>query len=84
MFFFFFINKSDRSNLVLEAKKRRRRKKNAGYEKGCVFLFILFGAFLGASGGARFFNDLALSLAGRSPGGPAKVAVVAISAPCSR
>ena len=48
-----------------------------GVSSTYVFLFILFGAFLGASGGARFFNDLALSLAGRSPGGPAKVAVVA-------
>lgn len=42
-----------------------------------VIVFIIFGAFLSQSGGARFFNELALSLAGGSPGGPAKVAVVA-------
>ena len=42
-----------------------------------VIVFIIFGAFLSESGGARFFNELALALAGGSPGGPAKVAVVA-------
>ena len=42
-----------------------------------VFMFVLFGAFLAKSGGARLFNELALALAGHSPGGPAKVAVVA-------
>ena len=42
-----------------------------------VIVFIIFGAFLGKSGGAKFFNELALALAGGSPGGPAKVAVVA-------
>lgn len=42
-----------------------------------VIVFIIFGAFLSVSGGARFFNELALALAGGSPGGPAKVAVVA-------
>ncbi|MBP8784243.1 MAG: TRAP transporter permease [Synergistaceae bacterium] len=42
-----------------------------------VVVFIIFGAFLSQSGGARFFNELALALAGGKPGGPAKVAVVA-------
>jgi TRAP transporter 4TM/12TM fusion protein len=42
-----------------------------------VFLFILFGAFLNESGGAQFFNDAALSIAGKMPGGPAKVAIFA-------
>lgn len=42
-----------------------------------VIVFIIFGAFLSQSGGARFFNELALSIAGGKPGGPAKVAVVA-------
>ena len=42
-----------------------------------IFLFILFGAFLQASGMTQVFNDLALALAGRSRGGPAKVSVVA-------
>lgn len=42
-----------------------------------VIVFIIFGAFLSRSGGARFFNELALAIAGSKPGGPAKVAVVA-------
>ncbi|MCF0247593.1 MAG: TRAP transporter permease, partial [Synergistes sp.] len=42
-----------------------------------VIVFIIFGAFLSQSGGAKFFNELALALAGDKPGGPAKVAVVA-------
>lgn len=42
-----------------------------------VIVFIIFGAFLSRSGGAKFFNELALALAGGRPGGPAKVAVVA-------
>ena len=48
-----------------------------GVSSTFVFMFILFGAFLNRSGGARFFNELALAVAGRSPGGPAKVAIVA-------
>jgi TRAP transporter 4TM/12TM fusion protein len=48
-----------------------------GVSSTFVFMFILFGAFLNRSGGARFFNDLALAVAGHSPGGPAKVAIVA-------
>ena len=42
-----------------------------------IFLFILFGAFLKASGVAEFFNDFALAIAGGATGGPAKVAVIA-------
>ena len=42
-----------------------------------VALFILFGAFLQASGGGRFFVELAFALAGRARGGPAKVAILA-------
>ena len=42
-----------------------------------VILFIFFGAFLQKSGAGRFFIDLPLSLAGKSTGGPAKVAVIA-------
>ncbi|MDN5323822.1 MAG: hypothetical protein PWQ67_2276 [Clostridia bacterium] len=41
-----------------------------------IFIFILFGAFLKASGAANFFNDLALALAGKKRGGPAQVAVL--------
>ena len=42
-----------------------------------VILFIFFGAFLKKSGAGRFFLDLPLALAGKSAGGPAKVAVIA-------
>ncbi|MGO4889577.1 TRAP transporter permease [Anaerobacillus sp. MEB173] len=42
-----------------------------------IFLFILFGAFLGKSGMGQFFNDLALAIAGQTKGGPAKVSVIA-------
>ena len=42
-----------------------------------VFLFLLFGAFLKRTGVGQFFNDFANAIAGRSSGGPAKVAVVA-------
>jgi len=42
-----------------------------------IFLFILFGAFLGESGMAAFINRVSMALAGHSPGGPAKVAVFA-------
>ncbi|MFC2949076.1 TRAP transporter permease [Virgibacillus sediminis] len=41
-----------------------------------IFLFILFGAFLAKSGMGQLFNDLAMALAGRQKGGPAKVAVI--------
>lgn len=41
-----------------------------------VILFIFFGAFLQKSGAGKFFIDLPLALAGRSTGGPAKVAVI--------
>ena len=42
-----------------------------------VILFIFFGAFLHKSGAGRFFIDLPMAAAGKSTGGPAKVAVVA-------
>jgi len=41
-----------------------------------AFLFILFGAFLYATGVGGYFINVATSLAGRSKGGPAKVAVL--------
>ena len=41
-----------------------------------VFLFVIFGAFLSASGATRFIIDFAQAMFGRSPGGPAKVAVL--------
>ena len=41
-----------------------------------IFVFVLFGAFLNHSGFTRFINDVSLTLVGRQPGGPAKVATV--------
>jgi len=41
-----------------------------------VFLFVLFGAFLKASGATRFIIDFAQRALGGTPGGPAKVAVM--------
>lgn len=40
-----------------------------------IFVFLLFGAFLVKTGVGQYFNDLAVSLAGRLTGGPAKVAI---------
>lgn len=48
----------------------------AGVLATYVILFIFFGAFLQKSGAGKFFIDLPLALAGRSTGGPAKVAVM--------
>ncbi len=42
-----------------------------------VILFIFFGAFLHKSGAGKFFIDFPMALAGKSAGGPAKVAVIA-------
>ncbi len=42
-----------------------------------VILFIFFGSFLKFSGASRFFLDLPMAIAGKTIGGPAKVAVMA-------
>ena len=44
-----------------------------------VFMFMVLGAILRESGGAKAFIDLALAFTGRSRGGPAKAAVLASS-----
>ena len=41
-----------------------------------IAIFILFGALLNVTGGGQTFMDLALLIAGRYTGGPAKVCVV--------
>ena len=41
-----------------------------------VFLFVIFGAFLEATGATRFIVDFAHRVFGKSHGGPAKVAVL--------
>ena len=42
-----------------------------------IFIFVLFGKFLERSGAGELFIDIAFALAGRSRGGPAKMAVLA-------
>lgn len=44
-----------------------------------VYLFILFGAFIEASGIGKFVVHLALSIAGSKRGGPAKVSIITSS-----
>lgn len=40
-----------------------------------IFVFLLFGAFLVKTGVGNYFNELAVAIAGRATGGPAKVAI---------
>jgi TRAP transporter, 4TM/12TM fusion protein len=42
-----------------------------------VYLFLMFAAFLNASGADVIFQNIAIALAGKKRGGPAKMAVVA-------
>ena len=49
----------------------------SGVSATYIFIFVLFGSFLKYSGFSQFINDIALTLVGRSPGGPAKVSVIA-------
>ncbi len=48
-----------------------------GVSASNVYLFLLFAAFLAASGADKIFQDIAIALTGRKRGGPAKMAVVA-------
>lgn len=41
-----------------------------------VFMFVVFGSVLAATGMGQFFSDLAAGLTGRFVGGPAKAAVI--------
>jgi TRAP transporter 4TM/12TM fusion protein len=50
-----------------------------GVSASYVMLFVIFGAFMEKSGTGRLFMDFALSITGRSAGGPGKVAVVSSS-----
>lgn len=45
-----------------------------------LVLFVLFGAFLGRSGGSKTFIDLASAIAGHRNGGPALTAVISSAA----
>lgn len=44
-----------------------------------VALFLIYGAFLESSGSAKSFENVAISLVGKSRGGPPKVSVIASS-----
>jgi TRAP transporter 4TM/12TM fusion protein len=50
-----------------------------GVSAAYVILFVLFGAFMERTGVGQLFMDFALSLTGRTAGGPGKVAVVSSS-----
>ena len=45
-----------------------------------LFAFVAFGSFLSATGADKLFMDLALAIAGKSAGGPAKVSVLSSGA----
>lgn len=47
-----------------------------GVSSTFIFMFLLFGAYLGKTGMGEFFIDISNSIAGAAPGGPAKVAVI--------
>lgn len=47
-----------------------------GLSANLIAIFIIFGSVLLATGGAQSFMDIALLVAGRKPGGAAKVATV--------
>jgi TRAP transporter 4TM/12TM fusion protein len=47
-----------------------------GVSAEIIIVFVLFGALLEGVGIADFFNQLANSIAGRTRGGPAKIAVI--------
>lgn len=47
-----------------------------GVSSTFIYLFILFGSYLEATGLGKFFIDLANAIAGWAAGGPAKVAVL--------
>ncbi len=47
-----------------------------GVSSTFIFLFILFGSYLEATGLGKFFIDIANAVAGWASGGPAKVAVL--------
>ena len=49
----------------------------SGVSATYIFIFVLFGAFLKYSGFSQFINDISLTLVGQTPGGPAKVSVIA-------
>lgn len=47
-----------------------------GVSSTFIFMFLIFGAYLEKTGMGEFFINLANAINGKSPGGPAKVAVI--------
>jgi len=47
-----------------------------GVSASFVALFVIFGSFMEATKTGQFFTDLACRIAGKSSGGPAKIAVI--------
>lgn len=50
-----------------------------GVSANYIFVFVLFGSILSVTNIGQFYIDLAIKSVGKSPGGPAKAAVVASS-----
>jgi len=50
-----------------------------GVSANYIFIFVLFGSILSVTNIGQFYIDLAIKGVGKSPGGPAKAAVVASS-----
>lgn len=50
-----------------------------GVSANYIFIFMLFGSLLSATNIGKFYIDLAIKGVGKSPGGPAKAAVVSSS-----
>lgn len=48
----------------------------SGVSATYIYMFLLFGAFIERTGAGQFLMDLAVAMAGRYRGGPAKVAVL--------
>lgn len=51
-----------------------------GLSATLLFAFISFGTFLQATNADKYFIDLCLAIAGKKPGGPAKVAILSSAA----
>ena len=51
-----------------------------GLAAALLFIFVAFGTFLQGTNADKYFMDIALSIAGKKPGGPAKVAILSSAA----
>jgi TRAP transporter 4TM/12TM fusion protein len=51
-----------------------------GLSAALLFAFVAFGTFLQGTNADRYYMDIALGIAGKKPGGPAKVAILSSAA----